>query len=133
MQVARIKPALAVSFLLFRSIEDACTMIPTTIRDGLTKSVRRKSESMHNFHEFYEQHHDNSACQSVLYQMNVLNRRDNISAAEWEISRLYCAMDFVKAKNYVDSAIDKDDDDDDEKEEPVHRSERQESVHDNAV
>jgi mRNA (guanine-N7-)-methyltransferase len=103
---------------------------PLPALEALAESVGLKLESMHNFHEFYEQNHDKSACQSSLYQMNVLNRRGSISAAEWEISRLYCAMQFVKIKDYIDNEIDEDDEDDGEKEEAVHRSERQEAVHD---
>ncbi|GAX18227.1 mRNA (guanine-N7-)-methyltransferase [Fistulifera solaris] len=83
---------------------------PLPALEALAESVGLELESVHNFHEFYEQNHEKSACQSSLYTMNVLNRNGSISATEWEISRLYCALQFVKVKDYVDNEIDEDDD-----------------------
>ncbi|GAX21735.1 mRNA (guanine-N7-)-methyltransferase [Fistulifera solaris] len=103
---------------------------PLPALEALAESVGLELESVHNFHEFYQQNHEKSSCQSSLYTMNVLNRHGSISATEWEISRLYCAMQFVKVKDYVDNAIDEDDDDNDEKQDGVHPREEQDAVND---
>ena len=61
--------------------------------------------------------------------MNVLNRHGSISATEWEISRLYCAMQFVKVKDYVDH--DDTDDEEDEDDDADDNHKEQEDANDN--
>ena len=69
-----------------------------------------------NFHEFFKQRKDPQtfpAAHLAIYNMKVLNKDGSISADEWEISRLYCAVKFTKVRE-AQSVLDDDDDEEEE-------------------
>lgn len=69
-----------------------------------------------NFHEFFNQRKDPQtfpAAHLAIYNMKVLNKDGSISADEWEISRLYCAVKFTKVRE-AQSVLDDDDEEEEE-------------------
>ena len=54
-----------------------------------------------NFHTFFEERKDPAkfpAAHNALYNMKVLNRSGSISEQEWEVSRMYIAVKFLKVR-----------------------------------
>jgi len=97
-------------------------LTPLPVLNSLAEEVGLELEYGQNFHEFYTQRKDpqeNPAAHLALYNMKVLNKNGSISADEWEISRLYCAVKFRKVRE-AQSVLDDDEEgdgscDDDEK------------------
>ena len=96
-------------------------LTPVPLLTALASEAGLELQSYQNFHEFYATHSDpsvNDLAFSSLYKMKVLNQEGSISRAEWEISRLYCALRFRKVRpstmNDEDTAgVSKDEEEDD--------------------
>jgi len=71
-------------------------LIPIPVLKALGEEVGLEIEYVQNFHEFF-QHRKNQA-HRTLDAMNVANQDGSISADEYEISGLYCAIKFRKVR-----------------------------------
>ena len=49
-----------------------------------------------NFHEFWEEHQDDSNGQKLLQRTNVPSLRGGLSEVEWAIAGMYCVLVFEK-------------------------------------
>lgn len=79
-------------------------LIPIPVLQALAIEAGLELEYAQNFHEFYDHRKDPSiysTSHSSMYNMKVLNRNGSISADEWDISRLYCALKFRKARESI--------------------------------
>jgi SAM-dependent methyltransferase len=91
-------------------------LTPIPMLESLANEAGLELVYAQNFHEFYGKRADpssNPASHSSLYNMRVLNRNGSISPEEWEISRMYAAIKFVKVR---ESSITLDESDDEEEE-----------------
>ena len=92
-------------------------LIPIPVLKELGREAGLEIDYAQNFHEFFDKRSDpnqHSATHSAMYNMKVLNRSGSISADEYEISRLYCAIRFRKVRESslsmdADEEIDEDD------------------------
>ena len=76
-------------------------LTPIPVLKELAEEAGLKMDYGVNFHEFFEQRKDPQtfpAAHLAIYNMKVLNKDGSISADEWEISRLYCAVKFTKVR-----------------------------------
>ena len=79
-------------------------LIPIPVLQALACEAGLELEYAQNFHEFFDVRRDPntySAVHSSMYNMKVLNRNGSISADEWDISRLYCALKFRKVRESI--------------------------------
>lgn len=92
-------------------------LIPIPVLKELGREAGLEIDYAQNFHEFFDKRSDpnqHSATHAAMYNMKVLNRSGSISADEYEISRLYCAIRFRKVRESSlsmeeDEQIDEDD------------------------
>lgn len=74
-------------------------LTPVPALRALAAEVGLELQTVQNFHEFYSSRINDDGATSTLYSMRVLNRHGSLSKEEWEISRLYCSLQFVKVKD----------------------------------
>lgn len=77
-------------------------LTPIPVLEQLASEVGLELENATNFHHFYSRRQSpiqHSAAHNALYTMKVLNQNGSISQSEWEISRLYAALQFRKVRN----------------------------------
>lgn len=87
-------------------------LTPLPVLVELAKEAGMKLDYASNFHEFFKHRKDpmsNHASHGALYNMSVLNRSGTISEQEWDISRMYMAVQFIKER---ESTLHIDDDED---------------------
>ena len=77
-------------------------LTPIPVLERLASEVGLELENATNFHHFYSRRQSpiqHPAAHNALYTMKVLNQNGSISQPEWEISRLYAALQFRKVRN----------------------------------
>lgn len=102
-------------------------LTPIPILKELAEEAGLEMEYGQNFHEFFKIRKDPQnapAAHLALYNMKVLNKNGSISADEWEISRLYCAVKFRKVREAQSILEDDDDDANDPESEPEEEPEK---------
>lgn len=93
------------SFLLIDNPGEAAVdrpewLTPLPILVQLAREVGLELEYAQNFHNFYHQHSNavDDSHKRRLWTMKVLNHNGTISQEEWNVSRLYLALQFRKVR-----------------------------------
>lgn len=95
-------------------------LTPIPMLEAVANEAGLELVSAENFHEFYHNRKDpsaNRAAHEALSNMKVLDRNGSIFADNWDISRMYCAIKFRKAKEST-MVLDDDEEVEDEADEP---------------
>ena len=81
-------------------------LAPLPLLVSLAQEVGLELVCEENFHQFYAKRKSDYKAHSALLAMHVPNWQGTISAEEWEISRLYCAVKFRKVSYTRENRID---------------------------
>lgn len=76
-------------------------LTPIPMLEAVANDAGLELVSAENFHEFFHNRKDpslNSTAHEALANMKVLDRNGSIFADNWDISRMYCAINFRKVR-----------------------------------
>ena len=76
-------------------------LTPIPMLEAVANDAGLELVSAENFHEFFHNRKDpslNSAAHEAIANMKVLDRNGSIFADNWDISRMYCAINFRKVR-----------------------------------